>query len=277
MYEAVPADLVVQAAEALARAWRERGSNGVLAHNVRQLRGRMWRLGGAHVDDTSLADTLLVLRTRLTLHFTTFDQAVFVQPRGLPIGGPLSDLGAALLLGKRLLGAAPAPCASPLTLPNSAAQIAVTALKLVLRQHPSIPFSIECRSDDCPLRWLDMMVHCRGSPIDVSLGLHERESVEWRTPHPTRVRNRGASHIDASGLRAHVRGAVTSWPTIQLRRSESLRWLDYNTQLFVRSSYPLEMVIRPWTRNIGDHLLDLLVRALFSRLHARIALLPPCA
>lgn len=102
MYEQVPPDQVLQAADVLLRALRSRGFRGILVRAGRRLQGRLWRHPGAYQDTwrfVTFADMRHVLAASLSVRYAFFAGAVFGQARGMPIGGPLSDLGAALLLG----------------------------------------------------------------------------------------------------------------------------------------------------------------------------------
>lgn len=79
---------------------REQGVRGVLVRRTRALQGRFWRHRGAYLaehESVSLEVMVAVLRCCLCVRFAHSGDLIYEQMRGLPIVGPLSDLGAALV------------------------------------------------------------------------------------------------------------------------------------------------------------------------------------
>lgn len=238
MYERVPADQVLRAALVLEQAWRARGCHGVLVYAGRGLRGRMWKHPGAYVDGATfvgLSETVEVLRARLGVGFAVFGDLVLEQAHGLPIGGPLSDLGASLSLSmqeaawatlaplRRADGwgclADSAACAAHvgqvryvddmLTMSRSPCEGCVSGL--VQSQHPGIPFCLEERSSAGPVRWLGLLIHGARWPPHICMSTPERAWLTDPLSAPVKFRIApflGLEHVEWPRLRSHIRGLL---------------------------------------------------------------------
>ena len=299
MYERTPAQAVYRAAQNLVRALRARGFRGVLVRRSRQLRGRLWRHGGAYLADhffLSFEAMLITLKASLGVRLARLGNWVFEQTAGLPIGGPLSDLGAALLLGQneaawRFHETLPrrAPFAD---LPRGAAADTIVAqtryvddllavsgsiceacLETYVREeHRGIPFEVEERSSEGPLRWLDLVVHASRVPPHVAMGMTEREYVLHGAAAPGRFRIMpylGAEHMDKAKLRSYVRGQLSRWQQVRLSYQEVLRSLCYSVLLLARAGYPTQLVLDVWFACAEDHRYGAVVQAFLETLQPR--------
>lgn len=101
MYERVPANQVFAATCVVVRVLWDRGVRSMGVRHGR-LQGRLLRQGGMFQSGWTACGLELMLdtlRAGLGVSLARFGDGIFVQSGGLPIGGPLSDLGAGLLLG----------------------------------------------------------------------------------------------------------------------------------------------------------------------------------
>lgn len=99
MYERVGPDQVMNAARAMAGVLADRG---VIVQHGRRLQGRPVRTTGLSQCGAAfvgLEVMMALLEASLAVRYAIHGDEVFVQSEGLFIGGPLSDLGAGLLLG----------------------------------------------------------------------------------------------------------------------------------------------------------------------------------
>lgn len=102
MYEQARAEEVFSVAEALAQELRDKCVRGLLVQRCRSLKGRHWRHGGVFLAEhacVSIDVMITVLRCCLCVMFTHVGDIIYDQAKGLPIGGPSADLGAALAFG----------------------------------------------------------------------------------------------------------------------------------------------------------------------------------
>lgn len=190
MYERICPSQVLEAAAVVLRYLRSCGRKGVVVYRTRRLYGRSVRASGSYACDRvyiSLADMFALLRLGVNMRWATFGDAVFMQRAGLPIGGPLSDLGAGLLLG---LQEQAWQAFGPLrvwsgfrslarngdyaeriaqvryvddVLTLSTSLCCSCSARMVKQKHPGVPFEVEEVSSSGPVRWLDLLVHL-GAP-----------------------------------------------------------------------------------------------------------------
>lgn len=290
MYERVAGDQVVAAAEAVLDVLRSRCYRGVVIQSSRQLRGRPVRTSGlSQCGATYVSFEVMrgLLVASLSVRFATYGDEVFIQEGGLPIGGPLSDLGAGLLLGLqesvwrqlprlRSLGAFDlfpdaaamdekvAQCRYVDDIVSVSATLCVGCLEdLVRDQHPGVPFSVEEDSRHGSMRWLDMQLHTQRFPMHVAPSLPELAWVLGESPVPKTFRLPpyvGDMHVDGASLRSHVRSRLSRWRQLRLSRRELTRAITYELLLFVRSGYGPERATECWARNSADHREGELVR-----------------
>lgn len=160
---------------------------------------------------------------------------IYRQVQGLPIGGPLSDLGAALLLGMQeaawlhcqplreaeRFGMMPdaGGCAAWFAAARYVDDMVVVSRRLctqclfalVVAAHPGIPFSCEYGSTAGAMRWLDMDVHCRRFPPHLAMARPELPWALGEAEHPQKYRLRpllAGTHCRRDELRAHVRSLL---------------------------------------------------------------------
>lgn len=175
---------------------------------------------------------------------------MYEQQRGLPIGGPLSDLGASLLLGLqeatwrqlapwrdaagwsclRTAGQVDAWVAQARYVDDdctiSCAFCAPCLESYTREQHPGIPFDTECRGSEGPLRWLDLVVRCERWPLHLGMHLGERLWLTGEEQAPSKYRVApflGAQHADEHALRSYVRSHSSRWTQVQLASKEAPR------------------------------------------------------
>lgn len=296
MYEQAPPDEVLVAATTLAEVFRRRGFRGVLVEQTRQLRGRPWRPTGAYLAGwqfVSFVDMIATLQAFLAVRVATFGDTVYEQTRGLPIGGQLSDLSAALLLSlqeatwrqlhplrvragfgalvdSRSCDKAIAQARyvdDMLCLSRSVCPDCLAAL--IVAQHPGIPFAMEASSAQGALPWLDLVVHSRRHPPHICMQLAEREWVANGAPHPRRFRVQpflGRRHADFAGLRSHIRSSLTRWAQVGLTDFELAKAFAYHVLLFLRADYPPRLVVDAWVRHSEGYDRRRVVLAVLDRL-----------
>lgn len=235
---------------------------------------------------------LAVLRAALSVCVARFGDSTYRQVHGLPIGGPLSDLGPGLLLGlqeaswralpglRRLQSfdfADSSACRSAVALIRYvddvigvSRQICCSCLEsLILGIHLGVPFASEHRSDEHPLLWLDVVVHARRWPIHVAMASPERPWLLLQAELPTKFRLQpwlGPGHCDQDAVRGHVRGRLSRWGQVRLAHAELVRAVLYDVLLFLRSGYPLRFVSAAWRKHSSDHSLAHLIRPLLGHI-----------
>lgn len=290
MYERVPADQVAQAARVVADVLRQRGYRGVAVRHGTRFSGRPVRQGGmAQCGATFVSvDTMVaVLEASLRVNVAVFGDMVLRQSGGLPIGGPLSDLGAGLLLGlqeatwrqmrpwRQEFGFA--FLESRADVDDAVAQaryvddvVSSTAVlcrpcltEFVLAQHPAIPFSLEADAADGAVRWLDMSVHGAGLPLHIAAGKPEAAWVRGDTTLPTTYRLApflGHVTYEEERIRGHIRSRLARWSSMQLGHGEFVAALIYEIAAMLRADYPVHLTLRAWVRHSCDHRQAELVR-----------------
>lgn len=193
-----------------------------------------WRHGSAFLDGwefCSLAHMMLVLRRSFSVQLAAFGDTVHWQEQGVPIGGPLSDLFASLVLSVRgdfaVLPEAETrrQAIAEVRYVDDTVEISpwfcCSCSELLVRAaHDGIPWVVESSSTDGPLAWLDLRLHTRGPPTHIAMALHDREFVLDGAPLPLKFRVApfvGAQHADLQKLRSLARGQLARFT--QVRRS----------------------------------------------------------
>lgn len=283
MYEKVPPSQVLAAARCVADVLRREGYQGMLVRQERRLRGRPTRASGSSRCGwtfCALVDMLRVLRASLTVTLARYGDEVFRQAGGLPIGGPLSDLGAGLLLGlQEAAWRRIAPLRLQAEWPQLPTAMSCTAClaqvryvddiitvsrafcpeclaSLVVDQHPGVPFTLEESSAQGAARWLDLLVYAKRSPVQLAPALPELPWILQEADVPKTFRLPpflGERHMDVPGVRSHIRSRLSRWGQMQLSRRELVRVVVYEYLLFVRSGFPPRLVTTLWTSHSRDH------------------------
>lgn len=234
---------------------------------------QIWRL-------VKFAEMLGILLACLSARFACWGDAVYEQQRGLPIGGPLSDLGAALLLGlqeatwRRL---APWRDAEGWSCLRTARQVDAWVAQaryaddvctvsralcepclesFTREQHPGFPFDTECRGNEGPMRWLDLLVRCGRWPPHLSMNLGERLWLTGQEQALSKYRIArvlGERHLDRHALRSFVRSRLSRWTQVQLASQEVPRALAHSMLVWCRSGYPWPAVRRAWLPHSAGH------------------------
>lgn len=283
MYERAPASQVYADNCVVVEVRRARGIRAVCVRAGRRLDGRLLTFGGMSQSGwtaCSLELMLEALRASLGVNMARFGDAIFVQNGGLPIGGPLSDLGAGLLLG---LQEATWRQMSPLrmqadfpqlTAPDSCERLVTHAryvddivsvstvfcldclTQLVQTSHPEIPFSREADSATEPVKWLDAVIHGRYLPPHVSTAKPELSWLCGHVDEPAAFRVRpylDEATVDHTVLRAHVRSRLARWGEMQLSRRELVAAMTYDLLVLLRSGYPPRLATTVWARHAAGH------------------------
>ena len=300
MYEKVDAAQVILAAQFVVKVLSSKGYCGVLVHRERRLRGELWRYPGSYRSGAYLAtwgDMLTALRYGLSGRYARFGDVVFEQVGGLPIGGPLGDLGAGLLLTlheatwrqtpalRALHGYAGWQTAEDYDEAVAATRYVddVVALslqlcarclaELVQKQHPGVPFVVEHTSEAGPLPWLDVVVYAERLPPHIAPALPERRWVLEGGAMPQTYRvppYLGERHMDESALRSHVRSCLARFHQTQHAHREMSRAVLYEMLLLRRAGHPWSRSLRVWRSHSRDHRLAALVRRVCADVQARL-------
>lgn len=114
------------------------------------------------------------------------------------------------------------------------------------------------------MRWLDMVLWPRPQGIHIATSMPELAWVMLDAEQPRTFRLPpyvGETHIDHSGIRAHIHSRLSRWSQLRLAKYEIMRALTYEILIFLRSGYPPQLIVQFWTSHAGDHRQAELVRA----------------
>lgn len=253
MYEQIGCAQVLQAARLVEEALRSQGAQGIFVHHTRALRGRTWRHGGAYRADAayvSFKRMYVLLEAGLRSCLAMLGDMVYRQTAGLPIGGPLSDVGSNLLLTLQEATWRNCPpwrtaasfhlSPSPAGLDEEVAAVryvddvlAVTGClcsaclqRLITTRHPGVPFGLEGAASDGCVRWLDLLVRVTASGLPLKTAMSERS---WElggadAPQVFRVQPYlGDRAVAGPLLRCHIRGRLSRWAQLQPAEREVVR------------------------------------------------------
>lgn len=224
---------------------------------------------------------------------------VYCQRAGLPIGGPLSDVGSNLLL--TLQEATWRNChawraaagfnlsLSPAGLDEDLAAVRyvddVLAIsgclcsgclqRLVTTRHLGVPFGLEGEASEGGLRWLDLHVRVSASGLHLTSAMSERSWVTGGADAPQVFRVQpylGARVLAGPLLRCHIRGRLSRWAQLQLAEREVARSLLNDLLTLDRAGYPPGLCRALWLSNSawsGQYWRRLVDRGPRSRQRAR--------
>lgn len=136
----------------------------------------------------------------------------------------------------------------------------------VISAHPQVPFSVECKSTDGPLKWLDVFVYAARWPPHVAMSRPELEWLCLRSAVPSKYRIApwlGPQHQGDDALRPGP-----PWVQARLSHAEVLRAVAYDFLLLARAGYPVPMVARAWRQRAEGHLHTSLARLFVARIVA---------
>lgn len=221
-----------------------------------------------------------------------------------PAGGPLSDLGPALLLGLHEASWAQLPHLRRLSGfgalgDDEGLQHKVAILRyvddeilasrilccacleaMVYAIHPSVPFSKEHGSDTGPVPWLDALIEGNRWPPRVLPAPVEPAWISGQAQNPVKFRVQpwlGIELMNDDLPRGHVRGRLARLTQMRHSDAEFLHAVGADILLLLRSGYPPPIVQGLWRRHGGDHLRAALFLPFAGRMitRAQAALAPP--